>query len=62
MLDAVSAQSESDQWRKDGGQFIPNPATWLNQSRWEDDPGDAKPDLLKYTGLSEAANRALEED
>jgi hypothetical protein len=24
------------QWRKDGGQFIPNPATWLNQGRWDD--------------------------
>ena len=24
------------QWHKDGGQYIPNPATWLNQKRWED--------------------------
>jgi hypothetical protein len=34
---AVKVQSGSAQWKKDGGQFIPNPATWLNQSRWEDE-------------------------
>lgn len=27
----------SDQWQKDDGQFIPHPATFLNQKRWEDD-------------------------
>lgn len=31
-------QSMTDQWQKDGGQFIPNPATYLNQSRWLDQP------------------------
>lgn len=25
-------------WQKDGGQFIPNPATFLNGRRWEDEP------------------------
>jgi hypothetical protein len=29
-----------EQWQKDGGQFIPNPATWLNRRGWEDElPG-----------------------
>lgn len=37
MLKAISAQKASEQWRKDGGQFIPNPATWLNQGRWQDE-------------------------
>ena len=37
MLSAIDAQKQSDQWKKDGGQFIPNPATWLNQRRWEDE-------------------------
>lgn len=37
MLNALSVQKQSDQWKKDGGQFIPNPATWLNQKRWEDE-------------------------
>ena len=36
ILGAVAQQKESHQWQKDGGQFIPHPATWLNQNRWED--------------------------
>jgi hypothetical protein len=37
MLKAINAQKKTDQWKKDGGQFIPNPSTWLNQKRWEDE-------------------------
>lgn len=37
MVDAVKAQKASQQWMKDGGQYIPNPATWLTQGRWQDD-------------------------
>lgn len=37
ILDAIERQSKSEQWTKDGGAFIPHPATWLNQRRWEDD-------------------------
>lgn len=37
ILAAVKVQSGSQQWKKDAGQYIPNPATWLNQSRWEDE-------------------------
>jgi uncharacterized protein YdaU (DUF1376 family) len=36
ILDAVKAQCKSEQWKKDNGQFIPYPATWLNQERWSD--------------------------
>lgn len=35
-LAAVAAASRSTDWTKDAGQFVPNPATWLNQRRWED--------------------------
>lgn len=28
----------SPSWTKDGGQFIPHPATWLNGKRWTDAP------------------------
>ena len=41
VLSALDRQKQSEQWRRDGGQFIPNPATWLNQRRWED--GDPTP-------------------
>ena len=36
MLKSIEAQKQSDQWRRDNGRYIPNPATWLNQGRWED--------------------------
>jgi hypothetical protein len=26
-----------DPWLRDGGKYIPNPTTYLNQRRWEDD-------------------------
>lgn len=36
LLDAIAQHKRSAQWVKDGGQFIPHPATWLNGKRWED--------------------------
>jgi hypothetical protein len=38
ILSAIAQQSASEQWQRDGGQFIPMPATWLNGRRWEDAP------------------------
>jgi hypothetical protein len=37
ILVALGVHTRSEQWTKDGGQFIPHPATWLNQQRWEDE-------------------------
>lgn len=37
LLSAVDRQKNSVQWQRDGGRYIPNPATWLNQGRWEDE-------------------------
>ena len=37
MITAVEAQRASAQWRKDGGEFIPHPRTWLHQGRWKDE-------------------------
>ena len=37
MLNAVERSKLSDQWRRDEGQYIPHPTTWLNQRRWEDE-------------------------
>ena len=36
--DALDWQILSEQWLKDSGQFIPNPQTYLNQKRWDDEP------------------------
>lgn len=38
MLLALAWQKKSEQWTRDGGQYIPNPATYLNQQRWMDEP------------------------
>lgn len=37
LIKAVDAQKHTAQWQKDDGQYIPFPATWLNQQRWEDE-------------------------
>lgn len=37
MIQAVERQKQSDQWTKDNGQYIPHPATWIHQRRWEDE-------------------------
>lgn len=37
ILAAVERARATEQWRKDDGEFIPHPATWLNQRRWEDE-------------------------
>lgn len=37
VMPALTWQKESDQWRRNDGQFIPNPATYLNQGRWQDE-------------------------
>jgi hypothetical protein len=36
MIAAVERQKQTEQWRRG---VIPNPATWLNGRRWEDDAG-----------------------
>ena len=38
MVKAIKTQETQEQWLKDRGQYIPNPLTWLNQERWEDEP------------------------
>ena len=37
ILAAVKKAKGSYQWQKDNGQYIPHPATWLNQGRWDDE-------------------------
>ena len=43
MLQSVAAWKLSQQWTKDGGQYIPHAATWLNGRRWEDEVPKAVP-------------------
>lgn len=46
---AIAIQSLSREWSEDRGKYIPHPATWLNQSRWDDEPPTKKlkfPDIV----------------
>ena len=36
-MSTLQRQIDSTQWKKDGGRFIPNPSTWINQGRWDDE-------------------------
>lgn len=38
ILNALKWQKRSELWKKSGGQFIPNPSTYISQRRWEDEP------------------------
>lgn len=37
ILAAVALQSRSKQWTKEGGKYVPLPATWLRAERWNDE-------------------------
>lgn len=41
MIEAAKAQSTWPQWQRENGKYIPNPATWINQARWDDEPPQA---------------------
>jgi hypothetical protein len=36
MVAKVREWTGSDEWTRNGGQYVPNPSTWLNQGRWTD--------------------------
>ncbi len=37
ILAALEVQKRSEGWKRDGGRYIPHPASWLNARRWEDE-------------------------
>jgi len=37
VLAAIQKQKQSQQWKKEQGQYIPHPATWINGACWEDE-------------------------
>src|SRR5262252_3130768 len=42
ILDALAWQRALPDWRKEHGDFVPYPATYLNGRRWEDEPPKAQ--------------------
>lgn len=57
LVEIIEKQKQSLQWNKESGQFIPNPATWLNQKRWDD---DLESNLVKTT--AEKVKEALKNE
>ena len=51
ILQAIERARATEQWLKDGGQFIPHPSTWLAQRRWEDEPAEAAPIHSTFAGV-----------
>lgn len=47
LMAALEKQKAGEQWLKDGGQFIPYPATWLNSRRWEDEAPPAASEMAE---------------
>ena len=37
MISKISLLKDTEQWKKDNGQYIPYPTTWLNAKGWEDE-------------------------
>lgn len=62
ILAHVRDHKRSQDWIKDGGQFVPYPATFLNGRRWEDDiPPDTGPGMA-YHGYQERTGHKTLED
>ena len=50
IMEALQEQKASQRWQKEEGRYIPNPATWLHQERWEDqlEPAGSAPDYSHF--------------
>lgn len=62
ILTSLEWQKQSENWTKDNGEYIPHPATYLNQRRWEDEPDGNKAssqddDNLFLRGIREERER-----
>ena len=63
LVPAIEQQKKSKQWQKDDGQYIPNPSTWLNQGRWDDEVNEvdnSRPAHIKGQVDSSTLKRKLE--
>ena len=51
ILADVEAKAKTNDWMKEGGRFIPLPATYLNGRRWEDESGATGEGEPTYRGI-----------
>lgn len=43
IMTAIGKARATEQWQRENGRFIPNPTTWLNQGRWDDEYEEGAP-------------------
>jgi hypothetical protein len=48
IFEAIEQQSESLQWAKQDGRYIPHPSTWINDRRWEDETTEALGERMRH--------------
>ena len=61
IMETLAKQKASEQWQREGGRFIPNPLTWLNQGRWDDEPVEVSGAAAQTgTGTSGMLNKLRE--
>ena len=60
ILIAVKTQSQTEQWQKDGGKYIPHPERFLKHRRWEDETDIDN--CIKETNSQLAFDRILKEN
>lgn len=67
ILAAVERDKATDQWQRENGRYIPHPATWLNQQRWEDEPDTGPeppppPEPYRYPTPEEDQVRSIDQN
>ena len=53
LLEAIETWKHTDQWNKEGGKYIPYPAKWLKERRWED---SLKVNIPRTDGMERYSN------
>lgn len=55
LIEAIQKHCQQEAWMKDAGKFIPHPATWLRQERWEDEVEVVLPGVVAGKAWHETA-------
>ena len=59
VMDGLRRYKNTEQWNRDGIEFVPHPTTWLNQRRWEDEIPEP---VQRIPGVRESEHGMLERD
>lgn len=66
IMAAIGRARATDQWQRENGRFIPNPATWINQGRWDDEYEEGATNGINskhhegHSGQQSAATQGIE--